>query len=339
MQAAIRDQEIRMGTLDDMTATDPAEATWLAYHGGRSCMIVPLIERGVAIGLVKLVSQEGRLFDEDEMRLAQGIANVVSSAMENALLYQSLDSRARALESAYHELQEADKAKDEFIQNVSHELRTPLISVLGYGGLLADGEFGAINDQQREAVNMVVQKSQKLAEIVEDIVSVQALETPTFDRQAVDIGSVIQSVLEKNRGRAEELGLRFNLRLPQGLPQVFADPKRIATAFEKLLDNAIKFGRGGEVIDVAVQDTNGPAVQILVRDYGIGIDPSEHQKIFRRFYQVDGGTARRYPGTGLGLTIAKSIIEGHGGRIGVKSALQEGAAFIFTIPKYTTLVS
>lgn len=338
MQAVIQDKEVRMGTLDEMTAADPAEATWLAYHGGRSCMIAPLIERGMTIGLVKLISQEGRLFDEDEVRLAQGISNVVSSAMENALLYQSLDSRARALEGAYRELQEADKAKDEFIQNVSHELRTPLISVMGYSGLLADGEFGPINDQQREAVGMVVQKSQKLAEIVEDIVSVQALETPTFERQSVDMGGLIQTVLDKHRARATELGMGLNLRLAEGLSPVFADPKQIALAFEKLLDNAIKFGSEGKVVDIVLQDTNGPAIQILIKDYGIGIDPSEHQKIFRRFYQVDGGTARRYPGTGLGLAIARSIIEGHGGRIGVKSALKEGATFMFTVPKATAVI-
>jgi PAS domain S-box-containing protein len=339
MQSVIQYKEVRMGTVDEMTADDPAEATWLAYHGGRSCMIAPLIERGTTIGLVKLISQEGRLFDEDEVRLAQGIANVVSSAMENALLYQSLDSRARALESAYRELQEADKAKDEFIQNVSHELRTPLISILGYSGLLADGEFGPVNDQQREAVTTVVQKSQKLAEIVEDIVSVRALETPTFDRQVADIVAVIQSVLDKHRARAEERELRFILRPQPNISPVFVDPKQIALAFEKLLDNAIKFGGEGKAIDIAIQDTSGPAIQILVKDYGIGIDPSEHQKIFRRFYQVDGGTARRYPGTGLGLAIAKSIIEGHGGRIGVKSALKEGATFMFTVPKAAAVAS
>jgi signal transduction histidine kinase len=82
-----------------------------------------------------------------------------------------------------------------------------------------------------------------------------------------------------------------------------------------------------------LQDTNGAVVQVAIRDYGIGIDSSEHQKIFRRFYQVDGGTARRYPGTGLGLAIAKSIIEGHGGRIGVKSNLNDGSTFVFTVPK------
>jgi signal transduction histidine kinase len=118
------------------------------------------------------------------------------------------------------------------------------------------------------------------------------------------------------------------------LPPVLVDSKTISDAFEKLLDNAIKFGGDGKCVEVTLQDTDGPMLQVMVRDYGIGIDVPEQQKIFQRFYQVDGGTARRYGGTGIGLAIAKSIIDGHGGRIGVKSKLGEGATFIFTLPKY-----
>jgi two-component system phosphate regulon sensor histidine kinase PhoR len=125
--------------------------------------------------------------------------------------------------------------------------------------------------------------------------------------------------------------------MPQNITAVLGDPKAITEAFEKLIDNAIKFGSTGEKIEVQVQDGDGPMVQITVRDYGIGIDSSEQQKIFQRFYQVDGGSARRYAGTGLGLAIAKAIIEGHGGRIGVKSKLNEGATFAFTLPKYATM--
>lgn len=338
MQALIQDQEVRIGSINELVA-DPAEIEWLNYHGGRSCLSLPLVERRTTVGVIKLISRDERLFDEDEIRLAQGIANVASSAMENARLYQSLDSRARALESAYRELQEADKAKDEFIQNVSHELRTPLISVMGYGSLLQDGEFGSMNNEQRDALGMILQKSQKLADIVQDIVSAQALETQTFDRKPVNMVDIVRSVLDKYRQRAEEIGISFNARFAENFPLVLADSKSMSDVFEKLLDNALKFGSTGKVIDVVLQDTSGPLAQIIVRDYGIGIDPSEHTKIFRRFYQVDGGTARRYPGTGLGLAIAKAIVEGHGGRIGVKSKLKEGAIFIFTIPKYTTIVN
>jgi PAS domain S-box-containing protein len=337
-QSVIRGKDYFMAALEDLNST-PAERDWLAEHGGRSCLIVPLLERGQAVGLVVMVDQSDRIFDDAEIRLAQGIANVVSSAMENARLYQSLDSRARALESAYNELQQADKAKDEFIQNVSHELRTPLISVLGYGALMADGTFGAITDQQRDAITEIMSKAQKLADLVEDIVSAQALENRAFERQQVDLGPLLAEVVEKHRKRATEAGLRIDTHFPSGLPSVMADPKQVTEAFEKLLDNAIKFRNGGDRIEVRLTNGDGPLVQVSIRDYGIGIDPAEHAKIFQRFYQVDAGPARHYPGTGLGLAIAKAIVEGHGGRITVDSALGQGATFSFTLPKYTALGS
>ncbi|MEZ4667320.1 MAG: GAF domain-containing protein [Anaerolineae bacterium] len=336
MQNLIEKQEVQIVSYEDNTV-DSAELKWLEYHGAKSCISVPLVERRTAVGVIRLISRDERVFDEDEVRLAKGIANVASSAMEKARLYQSLDSRARALESAYRELQEADKAKDEFIQNVSHELRTPLISVIGYGSLLQDGEFGSVTAEQQDALGIVLQKSQKLADIVEDIVSAQALETQTFDRKPVNIVEIVKTVVDKYRQRTEELGIELNIRIPENMPLVSAESKSISDAFEKILDNALKFGGNGKAIDVALQDTAGAVIQVAVRDYGIGIDPSEHTKIFRRFYQVDGGTARRFPGTGLGLAIAKAIVEGHGGRLGVKSRLNEGATFMFTIPKLTNV--
>ncbi len=336
MRSIIQNAHYQMGTLTDISQ-DKAEIAWMNYRGGQAFLTLPLLERGVATGLIKLIDADARIFDEGEVRLAQGIANVVSNAMENARLYQSLDSRAQALESAYEELQQADKAKDEFIQNVSHELRTPLISVIGYGGLMAEGEFGPINNQQQEALTIVMQKAQKLADIVEDIVAAQDSDNRTFERIPINAIEVVQAVLEKQSARAQEAGLRFETHFPSELPLILADTKAISEALEKLVDNAIKFGGGGECIEMTLQDTDGPVIQMTVKDSGIGIDPSEHHKIFQRFYQVDGSATRRYGGTGLGLAIAKAIIEGHGGRISVKSKLGEGSTFAFTLPKATTL--
>ncbi len=336
MRAAIEQQLVQMATLD-MLANDPAEHDWLVQKGGRSCLMVPLIEHGAVIGLVKLISRDERIFDDEEISLAQGIANVVSTAMENARLYYSLQSRAKALESAYAELQELDRAKDQFIQNVSHELRTPLIHVLGYAGLLADGQLGLINDEQRDALQIIVDKAQKLAKLVEDIVIMQALETPSFERQPVDLEAIIREVIERNSARLQEVNVKIVTRFPKTLPAVLADYRSVGDAFEKLLDNALKFGAEGERVEVMLQDTDGPMVQVGIHDYGIGIDPLEHEKIFRRFYQVDGGASRRYAGAGLGLALAKAIVEGHGGKIWVKSKLNEGSTFFFTLPKFSAL--
>src|SRR5690606_30783601 len=117
-------------------------------------------------------------------------------------LFQSLQSRAKALESAYHELQDADKAKDQFIQNVSHELRTPLIHVIGYSELLVDETFGPLaNDEQREALKNIAQKAAQVANIVEEMVSIQAQETAAVDRQPTNIVQLIQAFLAQSSGQ------------------------------------------------------------------------------------------------------------------------------------------
>ena len=333
MQNVITRKQYHLTTIEQLP-TSSAEHEWLVYRGGHSCLMLPLVSHGEAIGMVILIDIVARRFDPQEVNLAQGIANVVSNAMENAQLFQSLQSRAKALESAYAELQEADRAKDEFMQNVSHELRTPLIHVLGYAELLADEAFGTINDEQREALQTIAQKAQKVADIVEDMVSAQAQETRQIDRQPIDLVGLVKRKIDTCNGQFEEAGLQVITHFPENIPPIPADPNMIAEALEKLLDNAIKFGRDGKRIEVMVRDTDGPFVQVAIRDYGIGIDPSEHQKIFQRFYQVDGGATRRYAGTGLGLAVARSIIESHSGRIGLKSRLNEGSIFYFNLPKH-----
>jgi signal transduction histidine kinase len=170
--------------------------------------------------------------------------------------------------------------------------------------------------------------------LVRDIVSVQALETQTFNCTPINLVDLLNTVIARHLERAQAAELKIVTVVPPNPMLVLADPDAVSEALEKILDNALKFGVGGAKIEITLQDIEGPMMQVSVRDYGIGIDPAEQQNIFRRFYQVDGGTARRYSGTGLGLAIAKAIIEGHGGRIGVKSRLNEGATFIFTLPKH-----
>ncbi|GIL09081.1 MAG: hypothetical protein BroJett033_5920 [Chloroflexota bacterium] len=333
VRAAIEQQNIEIMTCQTLPAAS-AERAWLEQRGGDVCLIVPLLTRGVTIGAFLLLDQNRGAFDEEEINLAQGIANVVSSALENARLYESLQSRARALESAYVELQELDRAKDQFIQNISHELRTPLIHVLGYAGLLADGALGPVSDEQRDATRLIAEKGQQIADIVGDMVAAQAQDAQVFNFTPVDIAALISQVLRAYDARIQGARLRLITHFQDGLPPVRADAHMIASAFEKLLDNALKFGAEGERIEVAIRDTDGPLVQVALRDYGIGIKTTEHEKIFHRFYQVDGGLNRQYSGSGLGLAVARSIVEGHGGRLSVKSRPNEGSIFYFTLPKY-----
>jgi PAS domain S-box-containing protein len=323
-----------MSTLSMLAPTSP-ERIWLEYHGGQSYLIVPLITHGTVSGIIILMDNNERIFLDEEVNLAQGIANVVSNAIENARLYQSLQSRAKALEGAYDDLKRADRAKDHFIQNVSHEIRTPLIHVLGYAELLTDGTFGETTPEQQEALQFISQKGQKIADIVEDMVALQAQETVRINREPVDLRAVVRQALKKYQSIIQEVGLQVVTQIPSDIPPVSADTTLITQAIDKLLENAIKFGAEGKRLEIILRDTDGPMVQLAIRDFGIGIDPAEQTHIFQRFYQVDGGVNRRFGGTGLGLSVAKTIIEAHGGRIGVKSRLNEGSVFFFTLPKHT----
>jgi signal transduction histidine kinase len=241
------------------------------------------------------------------------------------------------LEAAYKELQEADQLKDDLLQNLSHELRTPLTHVLGYLRLMADGEFGSLNDQQVDTLELVMTKAGQLAELINDIVSVQESEVRNLLPRLVHLERVVALAVRASAPRAQANEIQIVARIPANLSPVFADPVRMQEVFEELLENAIKFSPRSTQIEITLDDPGGMVIQACVRDHGIGIAPEEHEKIFRRFYQVDSGTTRRFGGTGLGLTIVRKVIEGHNGRLWVESAPGQGSCFYLTLPKASTI--
>ena len=309
------------------------ERRLLERTGGQVVLIAPLMVRGQPEGLVVLLdTDEARRFDNEEIALCQGIANVVGNAMENAQLYQSLERRAEALEEAYAELKQADQLKDELLQNLSHELQTPLLHVLGYLELLHNGDFGPLNPEQREKVAFVLDRAQHLSELVKDIIAVQSLQEQKIERRPIDLAGLIQRSLHLQRAEADRHSIRLDVDIPPDLSPVMAEPQMLSDAFEQLLDNAIKFSPQGGRVTVSVID-GGAVLEVHVRDQGIGIPESEQERIFERFYQVDGAATRRFGGTGLGLAIVREIIQQHGGRVWVKSKPGQGSTFAFTVPK------
>jgi signal transduction histidine kinase len=324
----------RDGLLDD-----PNEQAYLRRVGGNTCLAAPLFIRGEPRGLVKLVdSQPGsREFDSVEVSLCQGIANVVGNAMENAQLYTAQRQRTLALEAAYRELQDADEMKDDLLQNLSHELRTPLTHIMGYLRLMQDGAFGPLTEEQTEVLDLVTSKSQHLADLVKDIVTVQEAEAHNLKPKPLHLEHVVALAVRSTAGRAQSKGIHIALHIPKGLPLVYGDPGRVGEVFEELLENAIKFSPSSTQVEVRLEDSGGLMLHASVRDQGIGIAADEHEKIFSRFYQVDSGTTRRYGGTGLGLAIVRQIVEAHNGRVWVESEPGKGSCFHLTLPKASAI--
>ena len=301
----------------------------------RSLLAVPILSKDHLVGgLLVYNSHTSRTFSEQEIAIVTGIAHQTAIAIENARLYQELQKRAQELERAYEELKDLDRMKSEFIQNVSHELRTPLTFVRGYVELLLSGDLGPLNQRQRESLEIVAAKSGRLAELVNDVITLQTVDADSLERSDVPLSLVARSAMRGAAAKAKEAGLTLQEAFEE--PEntlVYGDPHRLEQVFDNLLSNAIKFSSPGSTITVRIYD-DGDVVRAEVEDQGIGIPEEALPHIFDRFYQVDGSTTRRYEGTGLGLAIVKQIVEAHGGAVGVESQVGEGSRFWFTIPKY-----
>jgi PAS domain S-box-containing protein len=297
----------------------------------RSLLVVPLLARGEVIGTLSIDDTEPNSFDE-ELRLLTIAGAQAAVAIENAQLYESLQSSYEELEHAFDELRHLDNSKSELIQNISHELRTPLTFIKGYVELLQEGELGPLAEEQQQAVEIVASKSEVLSTLVDDILSMLQAGREQIRMGPVSMSKVGHFAVQAARASAEDIGLKLVEEIPDGLPLVQGEMRRLGQVFDNLIQNAIKFSKPGGTITIRIVEEE-TQIRAEVQDNGIGIPPDELDRIFVRFYQVDGTTTRHFRGTGLGLAIVKQIVEAHGGQVGVHSKVGEGSTFFFTIPK------
>lgn len=309
----------------------PLEAT-AAGEPIAAFLIAPLSLGDRVLGLIALGSQCQDVYDEKDHRMLLTLANQMAVAVENAWLYRTLRERALVLERTYAELQEADRLKDELVQNVSHELRTPLTFIKGYVQLILSGDLGELTPQQRESLEIVARKTDMLTRLVSDIVTLERVERVSLRAQPMSLPELANLALDTCAATASSLGVMLVRDWPPTLPLVLGDRDQISEVFDNLLSNALKFTPAGGSITVRARE-EGEFVRVEVRDTGMGIPPDKLDKIFERFYQVDGTSRRRFGGTGLGLAIVKRIVELHGGKISVTSQLGQGSTFSFTLPK------
>jgi signal transduction histidine kinase len=310
------------------TAAEPSTRTPSSV---RSLLVVPLITKNEPIGTLSVDDEKPNAFGPGEGRLLTIAAAQVSAAIENADLLRNLRDRAMQLERTLEELRELHQHKTEFVQNLSHELRTPLTFVKGYVQLMLEGAMGEINTDMRRALSVVEQRTEGLIRLVNDIISLEKVEVGIINFQTVSLADVAKNSVVGAAMTARKAGLRIELEAPDDLPLVYADPDRLGQVLDNLLGNAIKFSPSGTAITVRLSQS-GNFVHADVEDHGIGIPADKLDRIFDRFYQVDGSTTRRYGGTGLGLAIVKTIVESHGGRVVVESEVGVGTTFSFILP-------
>jgi len=296
----------------------------------RSLLVVPLIVRNKVIGTLSIDDVKPNAFDGED-RLLTIAAAQAAVAIENAQLYNSLQQSYTDLEHTFEELRHLDQMKSEFVQNISHELRTPLTFIKGYIELLQDGDMGELQESQKKAMNIVAAKSDVLSTLVDDIISLQQADRAQRKFEQFVLTELGHGAIQAAQASAGEIGIDLVDEVPDELPPIMGDRQRLVQVFDNLLGNALKFSNPGDSITVRIfQD--GEMLRTEVEDTGIGIEVDQLDRIFDRFYQVDGTTTRRYGGTGLGLAIVKEIVETHGGRVGVESEPKVGSTFHFTIP-------
>lgn len=248
-------------------------------------------------------------------------------------LSQQLAIRQKEIEKKNRELEQANRAKSEFLTNMSHELRTPLNSVIGFSELLERQIFGELNPRQQEYVQDIRESGEHLLALINDILDLSKIEAGSMelDLSEFDLQDLLQSSLRMFREKALKKNIRLNMVMDENIGLVVADSRKLKQVVFNLLANAVKFTEsGGEVLLSAVLE--GSNVTVSVTDNGIGIYESDMDKLFKEFSQVDGSLSRRHEGTGLGLALSGKLVEMHGGAIGVESESGKGSRFYFSIP-------
>ncbi len=298
----------------------------------RSILVVPLRVRGKVIGTLSVDHTIPNAFTPDDERFLSIVAGQAAIAIENATLYERLREKAEALERAYGEVSELSRFKSELLQNVSHELRSPLTFIKGYVELMREKAMGPLTPEQEEALEVVSEKTDVMTRLVEDMITMQKLEKEKLRLEPVSLEEIARISVRSASLMAQNAGIEFRLEIPPGLPPVKGDKNRLIQVFDNLINNAIKFSPNGGTVTIRLKDV-GEYIQAEVEDTGIGIPEDKLDKIFERFYQVDGSSRRQFGGMGLGLAIVKSIVEAHGGKVWARSQLGKGSTFYFVIPK------
>ncbi len=250
----------------------------------------------------------------------------------NQRLEQRVQERTAELEQALAKLSELNQLKTNFVANISHELRTPLTHLKGYLELLITGDLGNLNDEQKQALSVMQRSSDRLEHLIEDMILFSTMERSTINLKPkpFNLASVCTAALNRYSAKANEQQIHLQLICPNSLPNVVGDEEKVGWVIQQLVDNAVKFTpKGGEVIVKIEKD--GRFLRVSVSDTGIGIKPDKINEIFEPFHQLDGSSTRRYSGTGLGLGLAKKIIEAHNSVIHVTSQPGKGSQFAFLL--------
>ncbi|RLG34822.1 hypothetical protein DRN98_02105 [Methanosarcinales archaeon] len=282
--------------------------------------------RTVAVETMKDVTEKKKLQDQLER-------HAMELEHEIELATRELKNDQLKLSEAYKDLQELDRLKTQFFSNVSHELKTPLTVIKAHLHFLKTGKLGELTEKMKRSVDVAMRETLDLEDLVEMILDLAKLDAGNFklDLVQIVITDIAEDVVERMAKNAEAKGQNLILNVEGEIPMRLIDPRRMKQALMNLVSNAIKYNPENTTTMIRLH-ADSENIIVDVTDDGIGIEKEELDKIFDRFYQVDGSTTRSGSGTGIGLSIVKELVELHGGTITVESEPGVGSTFRILLP-------
>lgn len=231
---------------------------------------------------------------------------------------------------------EAERAKTDFVSNVSHELRTPLTSIKGYSDLLLCNAAGPLNEQQHHFLKIIQNSSDRLTVLINDLLDISRIESGRFklETKPVRMETIVHNVAEMIRPQCDKKALGLILDIQPKVGLVLGDENRLTQVVTNLVSNACRYTPEDGCVTLALSQADC-TLRVDVTDTGIGVAPEDQAKIFQRFYRVNNPMVQEVAGTGLGLPIARMLVEMHGGRMWLKSEVGRGSTFTFILPVYT----
>ncbi len=307
----------------DLAESEFPEDELLVALGLHSELVAPLLLGTEPIGMLTLSREGADAFSEEEVELVALLGRLVATAVQNIRAYE-------AERATVEELRRLSALRADFVSLVSHELRSPLAAVIGAARTLRERRDDLTADQRDQLLNLISGEASRLTVLVADVLDTSRIEAGTFSYEfgEVDVASLVEDVVATASVRQAEVTVRAALAEP--LPPVGGDRERLRQVLTNLIENAVKYSAEGDAVEVSAQ-RDGVYVRIAVSDRGPGIPDDQQQLIFQKFgrAQVEGGSK---PGTGLGLFIARSIAEAHGGTLEVQSRRDGGVTFTLSLP-------
>ena len=305
----------------------PESKPWQQMSGARTVLATPLMREGIPMGVIFIRRTEVRPFSEKQIALLKIFADQAMIAIENVRLFQEIQEKNEQLEAA-------SRHKSQFVASVSHELRTPLNAIIGFSDVLLDPSLEVSEEKRSRFLTHILNSGKHLLGLINEILDLSKVEAGRLELEIekAAITDVLEAAANTLKALAAKKEIELRIEGDGHIPRIPMDSARIRQVVLNLVGNAIKFTPERGQVRLRANTLN-EVVRVEVEDTGPGIPMEDHERIFLEFEQARIGETKSKPeGTGLGLALAKKLIEMHGGKIWVESEVGEGSRFYFTLP-------